>query len=288
MSQNERILVTGASGNLGLLTLNALLEAGQTNIIATTRDPAKLSELSNKGVEVRAADFKDPSGLADAFRGATRLLLISTTDVGSRVEHQRNAVTAAKAAGVKHIIYTSWPNPETSLAAVSPDHAATERFIKESGLKYTFLRNYTYAENLMYSLPAAIASGTLYGCAGAGKNAFVTRQDCANAAAGALINAARYEDTYLNVSGPEAYTYSEIGALVSEIKQQKVVYQDLSPEDFKAAIVTAGMPDMYAQLFVTIDLAVKNGEIETVTDTVEKLSGKKPIGLREFLQATLK
>jgi NAD(P)H dehydrogenase (quinone) len=288
MSQNERILVTGASGNLAQLTLAALLKAGQNNLIATTRDPEKVNALGNDGVDVRSADFKTPSGLAGAFKGATRLLLISTTDVGaSRVEAHKNAVTAAKAAGVKHIIYTSCPNSETSTAIMAPDHAATEKFIKESGLKYTFLRMNCYAQFLMLALPAAIESGTLFGCAGAGKIAYVTREDCARAAAGVLINASQFENTSLDVSGPEAYSYADVASLVSEIKQTKVVYQDLSPEDYIVARVKTGLPELYAKWFASFELSVRRGDSATVTDAVKKLSGKPPAGLPEFLKANL-
>jgi NAD(P)H dehydrogenase (quinone) len=289
MSQNERILVTGASGNLAQLTLAALLKAGQKNLLATTRDPEKVNALGYDEVDVRSADFKTPSGLASAFKGATRLLLISTTDVGaSRVEAHKTAVTAAKAAGVKHIIYTSCPNPETSTAIMAPDHAATEKFIKESGLKYTFLRMNCYAQFLMLALPAAIESGTLFGCAGTGKIAYVTREDCAKAAAGALINASQFENTSLDVSGPDAYSYADVASLVSEIKQTKVVYQDLSPEDYIAARVKTGLPELYAKWFASFELSVSRGDSAAVTDAVKKLSGKPPAGLPEFLKANLK
>ena len=286
MNQNERLLVTGASGQLGQLVLRALLGAGQKNLIATTRDPGKVTALEYEVVDVRSADFKNPSGLANAFEGATRLLLISTPDIGaSRVEQHENAVTAAKAAGVQHIVYTSCTNPDTSPAIVAPDHAATEKFVKESGLKYTFLRMNCYAQFLMYSLPAAIESGTIFGCAGTGKIAYVTREDCAKAAAGALINASQFENTYLEVSGPEAYSYAQVASLISEIKQTKVVYKDLTSEDYKAALVKSGLPELYAELFASFSLSVKNGDAETVTGTVKRLSGKSPAGLRDFLKA---
>jgi NAD(P)H dehydrogenase (quinone) len=288
MTASERILVTGASGNLGQLTLAALLKAGQKHLIATTRDPVKLHELATQGVDVRSADFKIPSGLADAFKGATRVLLISTPDTGERVEHHENAVTAAKAAGVKHIMYTSLVSLEKSIALVAPDHTATEKHIKESGLKYTFLRNNTYAENLLFSLPGALEAGTLYGCAGNGKVSYVTRLDCANAAAGALINASDYENTVWDITGSRAYSYGELAGLVSEIKNKKVVYQDLSAEEYQAVLIKSGLPEKYASLFASFDLSTRHGDVATVSDAVQKLTRKPPMGLPEFLKANLK
>jgi NAD(P)H dehydrogenase (quinone) len=287
MSGNEKLLVTGASGNLGRLTLTALLKAGHRNLIATTRSPEKLREFARQGVDVRGADFKNPSTLKEAFKDATRILLISTTDVGQRVEDQKSAIAAAKTVGVQHVIYTSWPNPATSPAVVAPDHAATEKIIKDSGIKYTFLRNYSYAENLLFALPAAVESGTFYGSAGTGKNAYVTREDAANAAAGALIKAGEFENVSLNITGSTAYSHAEVAALVSDIKHKKVAYQDLPPDDFKAALIKTGLPDIVAQIFVSIDLAVKAGDLATTSDAVQRLSGKSPTGLADFLKANL-
>lgn len=215
-------------------------------------------------------------------------MLISGPEVGIRVQQHKNAIDAAKKAGVKHIVYTSLVNLEKSIALVAPDHTATEKHIKESGFKYTFLRNNTYAENLMYSLPGALESGTLYGCAGDGKVAYVTRQDCANAAAGALSRAGDYENTIRDITGPDAYSYMELATLVSEIKNRKVVYKDLSEEDYKAVLIKSGFPEMYAPLFASFDLSTKHGDVGTVSGAVEELSGKAPQDLRSFLEVALK
>src|SRR5207302_4793621 len=129
---------------------------GQTNLNGTTRSPEKPADFTKKGVEMRTADFAQPEGLADAFKGATRLLVMSTTEVGRRAQQQKHAIDAAKKAGVRHIMSTSLVDTEQSIAAVAPDHVATESHLKQSGLHYTFLRNNTYSENLLFSLPKAI------------------------------------------------------------------------------------------------------------------------------------
>jgi NAD(P)H dehydrogenase (quinone) len=288
MANNERLVVTGASGKLGKLVIQELLAKGITNIIATTRTPDSLAEFAAKGVEVRTADFKNPGTLTDAFKGGTRLLLISTLDVGSRIPQHGAAVEAAKAAGVQHVIYTSWPEPQHSVAAVSPDHAGTEELILKSGLKYTFLGNYSYSELLMFSLPKALEGGTLCGAAGDGRAAYVTRQDCAYAAAGVLEHAALHEDKRYRISGPQAYSRTEIAALVSEITGKKLSYVDLLPEDFKKALVGVGMPAGFAQMFLSFELAIKGGELEPVTQAVEELSGHIPTSLRSYLESALK
>jgi NAD(P)H dehydrogenase (quinone) len=288
MANNERLVVTGASGKLGKLVIQELLARGISNIIATTRTPDGLAEIAAKGVDVRTADFNNPTTLADAFEGGTRMLLISTLDVGSRVPQHGAAIVAAKAAGVQHVIYTSWPDPQLSIAAVSPDHAGTEELILKSGLKYTFLGNYSYSELLMFSLPKALEGGTLYGAAGTGRAAYVTRQDCAYAAAGVLEHAALHENKRYRISGPQAYSHTELAALVSEITGKKLTYVDLPPEEFKKALVGAGMPEGFAQMFLGFELAIKGGELEPVTQAVEELSGHNPLSLRSYLESALK
>jgi len=288
MSVNEAILVTGASGHLGQLILDALLKLECKHVIATTRTPAKLASYARRGVEVRPTDFTIALSLVDAFRGATRMLLISTSAVGARVAHHQRAIAAARKAGIRHIVYTSWPNPDKSLAAVASDHATTERDIKESGLKYTFLRNYTYAENLLYFVPAAVETGTLYGSAGDGKVAFVARQDCANAATIALIAADRYENAILDITGPVAHSFSDIARIVGEIKRKKIVYTDLSPEEYKSILMKDSFLAPHADIFVSIHRAYRQGELAKVSDAVWRLSGGEPQNLMEFLSIKLK
>jgi NAD(P)H dehydrogenase (quinone) len=269
------------------LVIKELLAKGVSNIIATTRTPVSLAEFASKGVDVRRADFKDPTSLTDAFKGGTQMLLISAHEVGSRVPQHGAAVEAAKAAGVQHVVYTSWPDAPRSVFAASPDHAGTEELIEKSRLKYTFLGNYPYSETLMFSLPKALQSGTLYGAAGTNGIAYVTRQDCAYAAAGVLERVTLHENKRYRISGPHAYSRMELTALVSEVTGKKISYVDLPPEEFKKSLIEAGMPGGFAQMFVSFELAIKAGEVEPVTHAVEELSGRRPESLRTYLETSL-
>ncbi len=278
----EKLLVTGASGHLGRLVLKALIKNKAANIIATSRNIEKISEFAKDGVEIRPADFNDQKSLVTAFRGADRLLLISTDAIGARIEQHKNAISAAKEAGVKHIIYTSWPKAETSKALVSEDHLQTEKLIKESGLTYTILRNFNYAENIFHSIPTAIQMGVLYGTAGAGKVAYVTREDCANAAAGALLSD-KHQNKILDVTGPKAYNYEELVGLVSEVTGKNLKYVNLPEAEFKAALLKSGLPEIWADVFVTFDIAFRNGDTERPSNTVFELSGIAPKDFKDFL-----
>lgn len=140
----------------------------------------------------------------------------------------------------------------------------------------------------MYTVPAGIETGVLQGCSGNGRVAYVTRQDCANAAAGALINADRYENTTLDIIGPASYSRAEVASLVSEIKNREIVYKDLLPKEYEAALIKSGIPETHAPLFAAFDLSVRRGDYEAVSGTVKELSGKAPQDLRSFLEAALK
>jgi len=204
------LFVSGASGHLGRLVIAALQSRGYDGkIIAGTRDPSKLADL--KGVEVRKADFTDKAGLVSALAGVDKFLIISTDQIGTRLAGHLVAVEAAKAAGVKEIAYTSMPNPEpTSAITFAPEHFGTEEAIKASGIPYTILRMNWYTENLLGSLPGALASGKWYSSAAGGRTGYVSRIDCARAAAGALLLPAANK-TY-TVTGPAAVSNAEIAA----------------------------------------------------------------------------
>ena len=160
---SDTLLVTGASGQLGRRVLAHLLDTcavPPARLIAVTRDPAKLADFAARGVEVRRGDFDDPGSLGEAFKGAGRLLLISTDALdtpGRRLAQHQAAIAAAKTAGVRHIVYTSMPNPDGSPIPFAPDHLGTEQALALSGRGWTILRNAWYFENLAFSLPGALA-----------------------------------------------------------------------------------------------------------------------------------
>jgi NAD(P)H dehydrogenase (quinone) len=287
MSDSKTYLVTGASGFLGRLVLDALLERGAERIIATTRTPETLAEYARKGVEVRAADFSQPEGLDDAFRGATHLLMISTHGVGSRSETHGAAINAAKRVGVQHLFYTSHVAPDTSTSPVAPEHAITERLIKESGLTYTMLRNFLYSENLMLVVPQALETGRFYGAANDGKVSWLPRKDCADAAAGAMLNPGPHANKTYDVTGPKAYSYADVAALLSEITGRTITYENLSPEAYRAHLIKQGLPEPAADIYLGLDMSLQSDEMAPVTDAVRVLAGHEPGRLEDFLSSGL-
>jgi NAD(P)H dehydrogenase (quinone) len=290
MSLNHKptLLVTGASGHLGRRVLELLLETHEGMIIAATRTPEKLTEFSMRGVIVRHADFEDPASLLQAFKGVDRLLLISTDAVdrpGRRLNQHRNAIKAAEQAGVSHVVYTSLMNPgPDSPAYVAPDHRGTEASLKESKMGWTVLRENIYMDLLLLSLPQAIEMGKIFNAIGDGKAAYITREDCARAAAAAL--ASSYEGRrVLDITGPKAVSQYEVAAIVGEITGQEISYVPLELDTLIQNMVNSGLPRPVAEGYASFDATINQGKFGTVSSTVQDLTGRKPISVSDFLVA---
>jgi len=284
------LLVTGASGQLGRHVLDGLLAQKIGPIIATTRQPDQLKDYAAKGVEVRQADFDspNPAALAKAFSGARRALLISTDAVGTpgrRLAQHLAALKAFESAGVEHVVYTSVTNPKPdSQIPVAPDHRATEEALAASTLGFTVLRNSLYADLALTPLQSAIASGQLVDARENGRAGFVTREDCARAAAAALAASFSGRRT-LELTGPAALTSNEVAAIVSQLSGRPVKHVSVSPEAYKAALIEHNVPPPVADVYVGFDVAIAAGELDVVSDAVEQLTGRPAQSFRDFLAA---
>jgi NAD(P)H dehydrogenase (quinone) len=279
-----KLLVTGASGHMGQRVVELLLEANVKNIVAATRSPEKLTAFKERGVEIRYADFTDSASLDKAFAGVDRLLLISTDAIGTRLEQHKAAIQAAEKAGVKHVVYTSLAHADTSPVLFAPEHSGTEQALADSSMGWTILRNNVYLEYQISAIAMAYQLGGIFKAAGDGKTAYVSREDCARAAAVALasdFNGKRI----LEISGSEAVTQAELAAIVSSITGQELKYVPLELEAVIQGMVGAGLPRPVAEAYASFDTAIKVGNLAEVTNAVEELTGKKAEGVTEFLKA---
>jgi NAD(P)H dehydrogenase (quinone) len=285
-----KLLISGAAGHLGQLVLTDLLESQKVSpgdIIAGTRNPQKLAAWASEGVAVRKLDFEDPSTFAPALQGAQRMLLISTDAVdrpGRRLGQHKAAIAAARAAQIRHVVYTSMPNPSDTLVTFAPDHLGTEQALAESGLSFTILRMNWYMQNLLTGLSQALTSGQWHVATGEGRVGYVAREDCASAAAAALT-AADEKGARLDVTGPEAFSMSQIASIVRELTGRPLAVMQQTDDEKRRALGPAGLPAPVVELIVSIDASIRAGKLDVVSNTVQKLTGKAPKTLRDFLAA---
>lgn len=284
---NPKLFVTGASGQLGQQVLHHLvntLGVPGSRIVAGTRSPERLGALLEQGIQTVAFDFDDPAGMQAALQGAERMLLVSGSDIGRRIEQHQAAIRAAEAAGVQHVVYTSMPKPETSKVSFAPEHAGTEAALEQSGLPgWTVLRNHWYFENIFMSLGQLKASGTWYTAAGEGENADISREDLAHAAAVALTRSTG-RSTY-TLSGPEGLSVPTVARAYAEVLGQPIEVVQLNPEQLEQGMLKAGLPEPVAKMLVSFDVNTAAGLAAEVTSDYERLVGKAPTSFASWLQA---
>jgi NAD(P)H dehydrogenase (quinone) len=285
---STKLLVTGAAGQLGQRVIHHLLETHKvapSDIVAATRSPEKLSDLAAKGVVTRKADFDDTAGLAAAFAGIDRLLIISTDSLdtpGKRLSQHKAAVSAAKSAGVKHILYTSMPSPDKSLVTFAPDHLGTEETIKASGIPYTILRDAWYIDNFMMSLPHNLQGGKWYTAAHGGRVPYISREDCARAIAAALVSPV--DNATLTLTGATSASIEDVAAVVSEVTGKPLEVVNVADEQLNAGLTGAGLPNFVVDMLVSADANIRAGNFDAVTGDFKKLTGREPQTLKSFFE----
>ncbi len=263
------------------------MEKKTGKIVAGTRKPEKLADLAARGVVVRHADFEDAKGLEAALAGVDRVLIVSSDAIdrpGRRLAQHQAAVAAAVSAGVKHAVYTSMPNPEGSPVVFAPDHLGTEQALKASGMSWTILRNCWYTDFLIPTLAPAVASGQLIAATGQGGAPYVTREDCAQAAAAALASSDTNNRTW-NITGPDLIAYAELAKLASELTGRRVTYSPVEPVERTAQLIAVGTPEPIAKMLVSGQMAIAQGKMGMPTTAVKDLAGREPMSVREFLSA---
>ncbi|WIM98879.1 SDR family oxidoreductase [Actinoplanes oblitus] len=283
------IAVTGATGHLGRLVVEALISRGVEpgSIVAAVRTPAKAAGLLARGVQVREADFDRPESLATAFAGVDRLLLVSTNAVGNRVEQHVAAIEAAKAAGVGFVAYTSVLRADTTPILLAADHKATEEALAASGLAHSFLRNGWYFENYTAQLPTVRATGAFLGSAGDGRIAAAARQDYAEAAA-AVLTAATPKPVY-ELGGDSPFTMAELAAEVSRQLGTEIGYTDVPAEQLVEILSGAGVPQGFAAILADTDVHVRdNGVLDNPGSDLRDLIGRPTTPLADAVADALK
>ncbi|MFN4248389.1 MAG: SDR family oxidoreductase [Flavipsychrobacter sp.] len=283
------ILVTGANGHFGSTAINFLIERGynKADITALVRSEEKGAELKAKGIAIRIGDYDNTDSLVAAFQGIDKLLLVSGTDLQNRTKQQTNAVNAAKQAGVKHIIYTSFERKNETesspIAMLGSSHIQTEAAIKQSGIPYTILRNNLYLEFLPMVFGEKIFETGVFYPAGDGRFAPASRIDMAEIAANILMQEGHENKEYV-ISGTETVSFREIASALSSVAGKEIAYISPDKATYIAALTGAGVPEIYAGLFAGFAEAIQQGELIPATTDIEKILGRKPQTMEAYIK----
>jgi NAD(P)H dehydrogenase (quinone) len=268
------IVITGATGQLGRLVITALLEkVPAASIVAAVRDVEKAKDIAALGVQVRQADYNQPESWNAALLGADKVLLISSNEIGQRTQQHRAVIDAAKHAGIKLLAYTSILHANTSRLGLADEHRETEAAILDSGLPFVFLRNGWYTENYAMGISTALALGAVYGCAGDGRISSAARADYAAAAAVVLTSDDQAGKTY-ELAGDSSYNLSEFAAEISRQSGKSINYVNLPEAEYKKALLSAGLPEVFAELLANSDTGVSNGALFDDGMQLSQLIGK--------------
>lgn len=283
------IVITGATGKLGRHVVSQLLDKGvpAKDIAVAVRSPEKARDLAERGVTVREADYSRPDTWPSALEGAEKLLLISASEIGKRVDQHRTVVEAAAKAGVKQIVYTSILHADRSGMSLAKEHKASEELIRASGIPYVFLRNGWYLENYTENLAPALEHGALIGSAKDGLIAAASREDLAAAAVAALTQPG-HENKVYELAGDVPFTMAELADEVSRQSGRKVVYQDLSQEKHKAALLGVGLPEPVAEMLSDSDAGIARGELNDDSGDLSRLIGRPTTPLNQAVAAALR
>ena len=287
----SKILVTGATGHLGKAVTESLLKkTGATNISILVKDAEKAAALKAQGVNVKIGDYNDYASLIAAFKGIDKVYMVSGNDLANRIVQQDNVVKAAKEAGVKHIVYTSYQRKNETdsspIAFVGNGHLNTEHKLKESGLTYTILQHGIYADMIpIFAGEHLLDNKTIYLPAGDGKTAYAVRTDQAEAGVNVLLDeSGKYNNKSIELGGDESLSWSEIAKLISEITGVEIAYVSPSNEEFTDTLTKAHVPAEYIGLFTAFSNASKEGEFEIVTDNLKNILGREPKTVADYLK----
>ncbi|MEV6359045.1 SDR family oxidoreductase [Nocardia asteroides] len=266
------VAVTGASGQLGRLVVEALLTAGERPV-AIVRDPAKVADLAERGAVIRQASYDDPAALDAALTGADRVLLVSGNEFGARVAQHTNVVRAAERAGVRLLAYTSIPAATENPMILAQEHRGTEEVLATASIPTVLLRNSWYWENYAAGAAHAARTGVLAGASGAGKVSGAPRADYA-AAAAAVLTSDGHEGRVYELGGDEALTGADLAAVIAEVAGKPVRYEDLPEADYAAVLAQAGLPEPVAAALADADTGIGRGLLEVRTGDLAKLIGR--------------
>lgn len=283
------IVITGATGKLGRHVLQVLLERGVPagEIVAAGRSIEKLEDFAAQGVRVAAMDYDDPASVTAALAGATKVLLIASSEVGKdRPGQHRTVIEAAKAEGVELLAYTSNANAEANKTILGEDHKATEAILADAGVPYALLRNGYYFENWTDQIQGTLTQGALVASAGNGRVNAATRRDLAEAAVAVLLGEDQAGKVY-ELGGDTAFTLAEFAEEITAVTGTPVIYKDLPPAEYVAMLTSVGVPEGFAQILADSDQGLARGDLLVEGNDLSNLIGRPTTTPAEAIRAAV-
>ena len=270
------IAVTGATGGLGGRVARRLA-ARRVEQRLVVRDPSRAPALDR--TEVVVGEYHDGEAMRRAFDGVRTVFLVSGAEARDRLDQHRTAVDAAAAAGVERVVYTSFvgAGPDVTFT-LARDHFHTEEHLRASGMVAVVLRDSMYTDFLL----VMVGSGEIRGPAGDGRFAPVTRDDIADVAEVVLRDAA-HDDSTLDLTGPDLVTMSDVAGILTEVTGTAMSFVDETVEEAYASRASYGAADYEVTGWVTSYLAIREGELDVLSDDVETVTGHPPMSIRTFL-----
>ena len=280
------IVVTGATGHLGRLVVEELLERGvpAEDVVAVGRAVERVEDLAARGVRTARVDLDRPATLAAVLGEGDRLLLVSGTEVGRRVQQHEDAIAAARDAGAAQVVYTSAPHADDTPLVLAPDHHKTEIALQAGGVPFTIVRNNWYTENYAQALAQARLTGEVVASAGDGRVASAPRRDYAAAIAGVLTSDGHLGATY-ELSGDTAWSFDELAAAFAEVAGREVSYRSVSAEEHLAILTGAGLDEGTAGFVVALDQNIREGALADTTGDLARLAGRPSTPLLDAVRA---
>jgi NAD(P)H dehydrogenase (quinone) len=261
------IVITGATGQLGPLIVASLLERVPAEEVGVSvRNPARAADLAQRGVRVRRGDFSEPKSLADAFEGATQVLIVSANETGGKAV---DAHAAAINAG--------------SLFAPMLDHAATERYLAETGTPFTSLRNGFYATTVPFLLGQALTTGEIVAPAD-GPVSWTTHADLAEAAAIILADPGRFDGSTPPLTALDTFDLEDVAGILTKLTGRTIRRTVAADDEWAAGLAAHGAPEALATMMLGMFRAARHGEFSATSPTLGDLLGRPATPLSSFLE----
>jgi uncharacterized protein YbjT (DUF2867 family) len=275
------ILITGATGTTGREVVAELRRLGARQVRALVRDRARADFIREAGFETVAGDFARPETLGAALEGVGRALLL-TPPTPDTVSHHHDFIIAAAAAGVRHVVKLSAFGAD----ADAPEgfgrwHGRSENLLKTSGLKWTILRPNFFMQNLLGQARQIAATGNIHQPLGDARASFIDARDIAAVAARALTEDGHEGQTY-TLTGPEALSYEEVAAKLSEATGRRITYVPVTPEQFRDGALAAGLPGWLVSALERLNELFASGQAAEVTDAVRRVGRTEPTTFGQF------